>query len=151
MKLTGRLCLLCMALLYAMAADAGKSRHDVVYSCTGEQVRIYSSAVTDTLCIFVIADTHLWLSDEREDAFRQFSGRMASAYHETKHFRTGKKTNPEEAFRQTVALAKKRGADVIALLGDIVSYPSERGVELVQEVMQEAGIPYYYTSAIVRG
>lgn len=145
MKLTGRICLLCMALLYAMAADAGKFRHDVVYSCTGEQVRIYSSAVTDTLCIFVIADTHLWLSDEREDAFRQFSGRMASAYHETKHFRTGKKTNPEEAFRQTVALAKKRGADVIALLGDIVSYPSERGVELVQEVMQEAGIPYYYT------
>ena len=67
MKLTGKICLLCMALLYAMAADAGKSRHDVVYSCTGEQVRIYSSAVTDTLCIFVIADTHLWISDERED------------------------------------------------------------------------------------
>lgn len=130
----------------AMTVMARKPRHEVIYSCTGERVRIFSSAVTDTLCIFVIADTHLWMSDGREDPFRQYSQRMASAYHTTKHFRTGAETNPEEAFRATVALAKKRGADAVALLGDIVSYPSERAVEFVQEVMRQEGMPYYYTS-----
>ena len=134
-----------LLLFCPMVSQAKKFKQELIHSCTGEQVRIYSSAVTDTLRIFVIADTHLWLSDEREDPFRQYSKRMAAAYNETTHFKTGEKTNPEKAFRQTVALAKAKNADVIALLGDIVSYPSERAVEFVQEVMRESGIPYYYT------
>ena len=117
----------------------------VIYSYDGPNVRIYSSEVTDTLRMFFIADTHLWLSDEREEPFRQYSKRMASAYHRTKHFQTGKETNPEAAFKATVELAKQRGADVIALAGDILSYPSERGVEFVNEVLGASGIPYYYT------
>ena len=140
-----RICTLFVLFLTPLVSQAKKSRQEVIHSCTGEQVKIYSSAVTDTLCIFVIADTHLWMSDDREEPFRQYSARMASAYHETKHFRTGEKTNPEKAFRETVSLAKKRGTDVIALLGDIVSYPSEKAVEWVKMVMDEVGIPYYYT------
>ena len=85
------------------------------------------------------------MSDEREEPFRQYSKRMASAYHRTKHFQTGKETNPEAAFKATVELAKQRGADVIALAGDILSYPSERGVEFLTEVLGASGIPYYYT------
>ncbi|MBQ5722045.1 MAG: metallophosphoesterase [Bacteroidaceae bacterium] len=134
-----------LLLFCPMVSQAKKFKQELIHSCTGELVRIYSSAVTDTLRIFVIADTHLWLSDEREAPFRQYSKRMAAAYNETTHFKTGEKTNPEKAFRQTVALAKTNNADVIALLGDIVSYPSERAVEFVQEVMRESGIPYYYT------
>lgn len=132
-------------LLWPMVIQARKFKQEVCYSCTGEQVKIYSSKVTDTLRIFVIADTHLWLSDEREAPYRQYSKRMASAYNQTTHFKSGEKTNPEKEFRRTVAQAKKKGADVIALLGDIVSYPSERAVEFVQEVLCESGIPYYYT------
>lgn len=124
---------------------AQKAHKEVIYSYETPTVRIYSSDVVDTLRMFVIADTHLWLSDEREEPFRQYSKRMASAYHKTKHFQTGKQTNPEEAFKATMALAKSRGADVVALLGDIVSYPSERGVEFVQEVVEQTGIPTYYT------
>ncbi|MEE1145562.1 MAG: hypothetical protein UHS32_02165, partial [Bacteroidaceae bacterium] len=105
-----------LLLFCPMASQAKKFKQEVIHSCTGEQVRIYSSAVTDTLRIFVIADTHLWLSDEREAPFRQYSKRMAAAYNETTHFKTGEKTNPEKAFRQTVALAKAKNADVIALL-----------------------------------
>lgn len=134
-----------LLLFCPMVSRAKKFKQEVIHSCTGEQVKIYSSAVTDTLRIFVIADTHLWLSDERETPFRQYSKRMAAAYNETTHFKTGEKTNPEKAFRETVSLAKKRGADVIALLGDIVSYPSEKAVEWVKMVMDEVGIPYYYT------
>lgn len=137
------MCALCS--VSVSVAEARGRKHEVTVVSNHEQVKIYSSAVEDTLRIFVIADTHLWLSDEREEPYREYSQRMAAAYHHTNHFRTGAATNPEQAFRQTVALAKARGTDVVALVGDILSYPSERGVEFVQEVMQQAGMRYYYT------
>ena len=46
----------------------------------------------------------------------------------------------------TIRLAQQRGVDAIAMLGDIVSYPSERGVEWVGEVLDTVAIPCYYTS-----
>ena len=100
--------LLPMLLVLALAPlTASAKRHnsrkapEVIYSYDGPNVRIYSSEVSDTLRMFFIADTHLWLSDEREEPFRQYSKRMASAYHRTKHFQTGKETNPEAAFNCT--------------------------------------------------
>ncbi|MBR6672409.1 MAG: metallophosphoesterase [Alistipes sp.] len=122
-----------------------KTECEVIFSYNIPSVKIYSAAVKDTTRLFVISDTHLWLSDEREEPYRANSKRMAAAYNKTSHFQTGKPTNPEESLRATVDLAKKNGADVITLLGDMVSYPSERGVELVQEIMNAAGIPWYYT------
>lgn len=127
------------------SASNRERKHEVVVVSNQEQVKIYSSAVEDTLRIFVISDTHLWLSDEREAPFREYSSRMAAAYNKTRHFKSGAETNPEESLRNTVALAKERGADVVALIGDILSYPSELGVEFVQEVMRESRLPYFYT------
>lgn len=145
MKPLFRIVLTAMLVAVVMPSFARGRKHEVTVVSNREQVKIYSSAVEDTLRIFVVADTHLWLSDEREEPFREYSNRMAAAYHTTTHFRTGAKTSPEEAFRQTIALAKQRGADVVALVGDILSYPSERGVEWVQEVMRDNEMPYFYT------
>ena len=139
------LLMLSAVVLTITVAEARGRKHEVTVVSNHEQVKIYSSAVEDTLRIFVIADTHLWLADEREEPYREYSGRMAAAYHKTSHFKSGAATNPEQAFCQTVALAKARGADVVALVGDILSYPSERGVEWVQEVMEEYDVKYFYT------
>ena len=124
---------------------SGKAASKVIFSYNAPSINIYSAAVEDTTRLFVISDTHLWISDEREEPYRENSKRMASAYNKTTHFQTGQPTNPEEALRATAALAKAHKADVITLLGDMVSYPSERGVELVQEVMNSTGIKWYYT------
>ena len=124
---------------------SGKAASEVIFSYNAPSINIYSAAVEDTTRLFVISDTHLWISDEREEPYRENSKRMASAYNKTTHFQTGQPTNPEEAFRATAALAKAHKADAITLLGDMVSYPSERGVELVQEIMNSTGIKWYYT------
>ncbi len=145
MKTLSRIVVAVVFAAVVLPSFARGRKHEVSVVSNREQVRIYSSAVEDTLRIFVIADTHLWLSDEREEPYRQYSERMAAAYHVTNHFRTGAKTSPEEAFRHTISLAKQRGADAVALVGDILSYPSERGVEFVQEIMREYAMPYYYT------
>lgn len=117
----------------------------VVYSSEGTEVRIYSSEVEDTLRLMVISDTHLWLSDEREDPYRKYSDRMSHAYNTTRHYKTGEETNPEREFVRAMQVAKRRGADAVALLGDMVSYPSERGVEWLCHVLDTTAIPYYYT------
>ena len=123
-----------------------KTEHKVIYSSTGPNINIYSSAVSDTVRLMVFADTHLWMSDEREEPYREYSARMAGAYHSVKHFQTGAPTTPEESFLATIRLAQQRGVDAIAMLGDIVSYPSERGVEWIGEVLDTVAIPCYYTS-----
>lgn len=119
---------------------------EVIYSSTGPNINIYSTEVSDTVRLMVFADTHLWMSDEREEPYREYSARMAGAYHTVKHFQTGAPTTPEESFVATIRLAQQRDVDAIAMLGDIVSYPSERGVEWVGEVLDTVAIPCYYTS-----
>ena len=62
-------------LLAGPAATAQKSPllkgiRSTVYQ-KGPQVRIYSEDVTEPVRIFVISDTHLFRSDEREEPFRQ--------------------------------------------------------------------------------
>ena len=116
------------------------------FSQDGTRIRLYSTEVKEPVKIFVISDTHLFLSDEREDPFREYSQRMAAAYNTTRHFQTHEATDPERAFRATLALAQERGADAIALLGDIVSYPTEAGVELAVKLLNETGIPWFYTT-----
>lgn len=123
-----------------------KAEHKVIYSSTGPNINIYSSAVSDTVRLMVFADTHLWMSDEREEPYREYSARMAGAYHSVKHFQTGAPTTPEESFLATIRLAQQRGVDAIAMLGDIVSYPSERAIEWIGEVLDTVAIPCYYTS-----
>ena len=139
------------AFLLTFAAPAQKSqellgtRRSSVYQ-QGTQIRVFSPDVKEPLRLFVISDTHVFLSDEREDPYRQYSKRMSKAYNTTRHFTTGEKTNPEDSFRKTVDLARKNGADAIVLLGDMVSYPSEAGVEWVKGVLDASGLPWYYTT-----
>jgi len=143
------------ALAFCLLASLGYSQNvnhhllkdlNTCYAQSGPRIQIFSKAVKEPVKIFVISDTHLWQWDEREEPYRQYSERMSNAYHKTKHFQTGAETTPEESFRSTVALAKKNGADVIALLGDQFSYPSEYLVEQVKGILDESGIPWYYTN-----
>ncbi len=115
------------------------------FSVDGNKVRIYAEDVKDTVRIMVISDTHLWMSDSREEPYRQYSKRMAGAYHQTRHFQTGNETNPRAAFVETVALAQKKRADGIALLGDIFSYPSEAAIDWVLDTLSCVDVPFYYT------
>lgn len=115
-----------------------------VFSAENNKIRIYNSTVKDTLKLLVASDTHLWMSDERENEYQEYSNRMASAYHVTKHYETGEDTSPEKAFLETLSKASELKVDAMALLGDIFSYPSEAAIEWVTERLNDTGIPWYY-------
>ena len=111
-----------------------------------EKVFFYAEVIHESIKVVHIADTHLFKDDERGIPYQEYSNRMSKAYNQTTHFKTRVKTNPEEAFEQALAFAKKVNADVIALVGDIFSFPSEAAIEWVQSKLKATGIPYMYTA-----
>lgn len=116
------------------------------FSLDGNKIRFTHPAVTRSFTMTLIADTHLFRDDQRGDPYKQYSQRMAKAYNKTKHFQTGVETNPEEAFVETLKIAKANNSSLVTLLGDTVSFPSEAAIDWVLEKMKEAGLNYVYTA-----
>jgi hypothetical protein len=111
-----------------------------------QEVFFYAEVINESIKVVQIADTHLFKDDERGIPYQEFSNRMAKAYNQTTHFKTRVNTNPEEAFEQTLAFAKEVNADVITLIGDIFSFPSEAAIAWVLSKLKDTGIPYIYTA-----
>jgi hypothetical protein len=128
------------------AADVPAGRRPVAFSLEGNRVRLNCQGLDRAFSTVMIADTHLFRDDERGEPFRQFSGRMAKAYNQTKHFQTGAATNPELGFAGALEAAAKAKAEFLALVGDIVSFPSEAAVEWTLAQVRAAGLPWLYTA-----
>ena len=70
-----------------------------------QKVSFYSDIINENLKIVHIADTHLFMDDERGIPFQEYSNRMAKAYNQTTHFKNRNITNPNECFENTLAFA----------------------------------------------
>ena len=68
---------------------------DTYVTMDKEKVSFYSDVIKEKIKIIHIADTHLYMDDIRGVPYQNYSSRMANAYNQTIHFKTGKKTNPE--------------------------------------------------------
>ncbi|WP_028522973.1 metallophosphoesterase family protein [Runella limosa] len=137
----------------AFVGAAGLKNSNVVaeqnrgsFALDGNVIRFYHPAIKERFNITMLADTHLFKDDERGVPFQQFSGRMAKAYNQTIHFQTGAATNPEESFRKTLEIAKQDQSKLVALIGDIFSFPSEAAVEWVASQLKEAQLPHLYVT-----
>ena len=128
------------------AADSLAIKSRSSFAVDGNRMRFYTDTVTKPINVLVAADTHLFTDDKRGDPYRQFSGRMAAAYNETKHFQTGEPTNPEESFMRILERAQERNVDLLALVGDIFSFPSEAAIDWVGEKLEDAKVPYLYVA-----
>ena len=111
-----------------------------------EKVSFYAKKIKENIKVVHIADTHLFMDDDRGIPYTEFSNRMAKAYNQTTHFKTREKTTPMKCFENTLAYAKQVNADVITLVGDIFSFPSELAVEWVSSKLEAIGIPYIYVA-----
>lgn len=116
------------------------------FSLTGAHLRYQVPGLTQPAHILFFSDTHLWLTDGREDPFRQYSDRMAGAYNQTQHFSGKGSTHPQEAFETTLAYARDNAVELIILGGDIFSFPSEAAIDWAVARLEETGIPYVFTA-----
>jgi DNA repair exonuclease SbcCD nuclease subunit len=117
---------------------------EVCVTMDQEKVSFYSDVIKEKIKIIHISDTHLYMDDDRGTPFLNYSDRMAKAYNQPTHFKTREKTNPKKSFEKALEFAKKLNADVITLVGDIFSFPSELAIEWVLSKLEAIGIPYIY-------
>ena len=112
----------------------------------GNRVRFFANEIRKPVRIMVVADTHLFRDDVRGRPYRKFSGRMAAAYNQTTHFESGKETNPEECFVEILEQAQQQNVDLLALVGDIFSFPSESSIDWVGEKLEASKLRYAYVA-----
>lgn len=148
LKLTG-LTAGAVTLSSCAGAGTGKPEHLLKsgsLSVDGVHIRYHLPQIREAVKIFKVTDTHLWRDDQRGEPYRKYSERMARAYNRTSHFQTGEPTNPEESFEQVLRMAVEKGADLLALTGDTLSFPSEAAVEWLMERLEASGLNWIYTS-----
>jgi len=116
------------------------------FSIDGTSLRFRHPKIKSRQSFLMLADTHLFRDDARGKKYAEFSGRMAKAYNRTKHFETGSDTDPETCFMASLARMTGQKQTLLALVGDILSFPSEAGVEWVMGQLAQAGIPHVYTA-----
>lgn len=100
-----------------------------------KQVSVRSPRLKQKCRLTLIGDYHGTPDDERGKPFSQYSGRMAQYGHADM-----------EELEQLFSEACRNGSDAILLLGDILSFPTEKGVELLAGMMKDSPVPVYFTA-----
>lgn len=90
--------------------------------------------LAEPLNVWVIGDSHLALHDERDDAHADFYARMARC------------PGDPQAFVKTLEKAKKANADLVLLVGDIISFPTLANVEFIRKSLDESGVRWAYVA-----
>lgn len=126
------------------SATGKTARHS--FALDGNRVRFYSADVQKPTSVLVVADTHLFTDDERGEPYRRYSQRMAAAYNTTQHFQTGDATTPTKSFEQVLQRAQEQNVDMLALVGDIFSFPSEAAIDWVGEKLEGSKQRYFYVA-----
>lgn len=105
------------------------------FSLTGNLASFSGFGVSHPLRVMVLGDTHIALDDERGIPFRENSRRMAQF-------------SPDAAnrFLQSLEIAGKEKYDLILIAGDLLSFPSEAGIEFALRALNDAGVPWLYTA-----
>jgi UDP-2,3-diacylglucosamine pyrophosphatase LpxH len=116
------------------------------FSVDGTSVRFHHPAMRSPQSFLMLADTHLFRDDARGIPFREYSGRMAKAYNKTKHFQSNTDTDPEQCFTASLSRITEKKQTLLALVGDILSFPSEAAVEWVMQRIEGTGLPCVYTA-----
>lgn len=130
--------------MFSSTPAVRKTSGQLNYLFEDNKVTYFIKGLEKQVKIIQISDTHLWKDDSRGESFREYSRRMAGAYNVTKHFRTGAETNPEKSFTEALDYARDSKADIVALTGDIFSFPSEAAIEWAFNELQARSIPFAY-------
>ena len=134
-----------MALSRAQA-DVKPPEAGVSFASVKESLRFTMPSYKDACRFMVVGDSHLTIDDARGEPFKEYSGRMSKPYRSALHFRTGRPIASPDGFEYALAEAQKMKVDFLALVGDIVSFPSEAGVEYVRKRLDASGLNWMYIS-----
>lgn len=107
---------------------------DFAYGPAKGKLLLKVKGLRESVRLCVLGDSHLGLHDERDDAYAEHYKRMAQV------------PGDPQKFSETLALAKKSKADLVMLLGDIISFPTYKNIEFVRGELERSGVDWMYVA-----
>ncbi|MFA6702812.1 MAG: metallophosphoesterase [Dysgonamonadaceae bacterium] len=143
------LCSFFLLILFSCSVNKNiqiQSKIDYESTTSSEYITLVKIANTNIkpTRILQITDSHITFAGPEDYEYTQYSSRMAAAYENGEHYKTGKPISRIEAFSAILKEAKQLNVDLILLTGDILNYPSKRAVQFLIEELNNCGIPYLY-------
>lgn len=132
--------------LLSTAGTKAKKNWKCVHNTNLYNTQISLSGFTGKLKVLQIADTHISCDNDADKPYETYSARMNRAFLQPKHYKTGQPSTTTENFKELMQLARSEKVDLIALIGDIVNYPSATAVEFVRSQLALTGISHIYTA-----
>jgi 3',5'-cyclic AMP phosphodiesterase CpdA len=92
--------------------------------------------------------TSFWrLQDTAEEIERNAGGQpTAGSYHEIDNGPGSGQVRPHNVFEAQLHMAQEEEADLVVHTGNLVNFPSFRGIYYVWDALEKCGLPYLYTS-----
>ena len=122
----------------SFAGCGGSTVRRPVVSSVGNRFTFISPLVREPVRFFLVGDTHMTVNDDRGNEFLKYTRRMGGERRESKE--------TVESFRRTLKEAKSAEVDLLALVGDQISFPTPAGVEFMRHELDAAGVLWTYTS-----
>jgi DNA repair exonuclease SbcCD nuclease subunit len=137
--------------LFFMGCSSKHNNHDqplIIYdsSTTTNTIVGISDLNVKPTRVLHITDSHITFAGPEDEAYAEYSSRMAAAYEKGNHYKSGELISRTEAFSDIIQEAKQLNIDLILLTGDILNYPSKRAVEYLLDELTFCGIPFLYTA-----
>ena len=107
---------------------------DFAYGPQKGKLLLKVKGIRESVRLCVLGDSHLGLHDARDDAYADNYRRMA------------KGPGDPQKFSETLDRAKKDKADLVMLLGDIISFPAHKNVEFVRSELDRSGVDWMYVA-----
>ena len=134
---TGAGVIAAMGLLPSMDAHAEEVPRNAlkppVFSMDGNKIRLQKIGLKKAIRLLVLADSHLTIDDERGEPYKDYSKRMAQYFSQS-----------VQNLEKITTAAQKQKYDLILMLGDMVSFPTAKGVETILEKIQPLETPFAY-------
>jgi hypothetical protein len=97
-------------------------------------LRMPVPGIREPVNFFVIGDTHFGFHDARDDAYADNYKRMAQW------------PSPKDALAKALKRAKDAHADMVMLVGDIISFPTLANLDHLRGELDRAGLPWLYVA-----
>ena len=104
-----------------------------VFSIDGNRIRLQQLGLKKPVRLLVLADSHLTIDDERGVPYKDYSKRMAQYFSQS-----------IQNLEKITTAAQKQKYDMILMLGDMVSFPTAKGVETLLEAIKPLATPFAY-------
>ena len=135
-----------VAALSSVQGETTLQTTGVSLASIGESLRFALPSLKGRCRFMVVGDSHITVDDARGEPFSRYSKRMARGYRSALHFRTKRPIASPDGFDFALSEAVRLKVDFLALVGDIVSFPSEAGVEYVRRRLDESGLNWMYVA-----